>query len=163
MQNKKQPNGAPNAAPNGAPAGGPPMGKPKMNFSVLGRILKYLFRSYPVLMPITCVCILISAGVSSIPAIFTQKVLAVITTYLDSGNVNFDEAWGEIWPLIAVLASLYVLSLIFITIHTQLMAYITQGFLDKMRCLMFERMQSLPIRYFDTHRHGDVMSHTPTT
>ena len=155
MQNKKQPNGAPNAAP----AGGPPMGKPKMNFSVLGRILKYLFRSYPVLMPITCVCILISAGVSSIPAIFTQKVLAVITTSLDSGNVNFDEAWGEIWPLIAVLASLYVLSLIFITIHTQLMAYITQGFLDKMRCTMFEKMQSLPIRYFDTHRHGDVMSH----
>ena len=139
--------------------GAPPMGKPKMNFSVLARILGLLFKSYPVLMPVTCVCILISAGVSAIPAIFTQKILAVITAYLDAGNTSYAEAWTEIFPLIIILATLYLLSLSFITIYTQLMAYITQGFLDKMRTQMFERMQNLPIRYFDTHKHGDIMSH----
>ena len=133
--------------------------KPKMNYSVLGRVLKLLVRSYPVLMPWTCVFILLSAAVSSIPSIFTQKVLAVITSYLDAGNCDYSQAWAEIAPLVAVLCTLYVFSLIFITVYTQLMAYITQGFLDKLRTQMFDKMQSLPIRYFDTHKHGDIMSH----
>ena len=142
-----------------APANPPMPPKPKMNLAVLGRVLKFLFKSYPVLMPLTCVFILLSAAVSSIPSIFTQKVLAVITKYLDAQNTDYSQAWGEIWPLIAVLVTLYISSLIFISIHTQLMAYITQGFLDKLRVSMFDGMQNLPIRYFDTHRHGDIMSY----
>ena len=49
--------------------------------------------------------------------------------------------------------------MLLITLYTQLMAFITQGFLDKMRCRMFDGMQNLPIRYFDTHKHGDIMSY----
>ena len=45
------------------------------------------------------------------------------------------------------------------TVYTQLMAYMTQGFLHKLRCEMFGGMQKLPIRYFDSHQHGDIMSH----
>lgn len=133
--------------------------KRKMNFSVLARLIKLLVKSYPVLIPITSVCIILSALVSSIPSIFTQKVLAVITKYLDAGNMSWDEAKGEILPMIAVLITLYVMSIIFITAHTQLMAYITQGFLNKLRCRMFDGMQDLPIKYFDTNKHGDIMSH----
>ncbi len=136
-----------------------PHKKPKMNFSVLGRVLKFLFKSYPVLMPLTCVCIMVSAAVSAIPSIFTQKVLALITKYLEASNTSWTEARKEILPLIGILVTLYVLSFTFITVHTQLMAYITQGFLDKMRTRMFDGMQNLPIRYFDTHKHGDIMSH----
>ena len=54
---------------------------------------------------------------------------------------------------------LYVLSLISMTAYTQLMAYMTQGYLDKLRREMFDDMQDLPISYFDTHQHGDIMSH----
>ena len=54
---------------------------------------------------------------------------------------------------------LYVISLISFFAHTQLMAYITQGFLSKTRKKMFSSMQNLPISYFDTHKHGDIMSH----
>ena len=43
-------------------------------------------------------------------------------------------------------------------VYKQLMAYMTQGFLDKLRQEMFGGMQDLPIRYFDTHQHGDIMS-----
>ena len=137
-----------------------PMGKkPRMNMGVLGRVVKLLIKSYPVLIPITAVCIILSAVVSSIPSIFTQKVLAVITSYLDAGNLDWSVAKTEILPLIVVLIVLYVLSIIFITTYTQLMAYITQGFLNKMRCRMFDGMQNLPIKYFDTHKHGDIMSH----
>ncbi len=133
--------------------------KPKMNFKVLGRVIKYLFQSYPVLMSIVCVCVILAAVVASIPAIFTQKVLSVITAYLEAGNTDYAAAAAEIVPLILVLIGLYVCSITFTTVQTQLMAYITQGFLHKMRCRMFDGMQNLPISYFDRHKHGDIMSH----
>ncbi len=123
------------------------------------RILKLLFKSYPVLIPVTIVCILFSAGVSSIPAIFTQKVLAVITDCLEKGAISWDIAATDILPLIGILIALYALSALSMTAYTQLMAYITHGFLDKMRCQMFNTMQKLPIKYFDTHQHGDIMSY----
>ena len=58
-----------------------------------------------------------------------------------------------------VLAILYVLALISATVYTQLMAVMTQGYLNKLRQETFDKMQDLPIRYFDTHQHGDIMSY----
>ena len=136
----------------------PPM-RPKMNVGTLMRVVKLLFASYPVLLPVACVCILLSAVVASIPSIFTQKVIAIVTEFLESGNTSWEEAAVRVVPLVGILIGLYVLALILIGIHTQLMAYITQGFLNKMRTKMFEGMQNLPIRYFDTHKHGDIMSY----
>ena len=131
----------------------------KMNFKALGRVLKFLFKSYPVLLPVTAVCIIFASAVSSIPAIFQQKVLAVITRYVKSGVTDWGEASKEILPLIIVLIALYTLSLTAVIIYTQLMAKITQGFLTKMRCKLFDGMQDLPLKYFDTNKHGDIMSH----
>ena len=140
------------------PVQNPPM-RPKLNMGTLTRVIKLLFASYPVLLPVVCVCILLSAVVSSIPSIFTQKVIAIVTEHLESGNTSWAEASERIIPLVGILIALYVLALMLITLHTQLMAYITQGFLNKMRKKMFEGMQNLPIRYFDTHKHGDIMSY----
>ncbi|MBQ0111375.1 MAG: ABC transporter ATP-binding protein [Oscillospiraceae bacterium] len=139
---------------------GKPVGAPtrKIDMSVLGRVIKMLFKSYPVMLPLTCVCIVFSAAVSSIPAIFIQKVLAVVTKYIDGNSTDWAAAWKEIYPLIIILASLYVLSIVAMTLYTQLMAVITQGFLNKMRKKMFEGMQNLPVRYFDRNKHGDIMS-----
>ncbi|MBE6778998.1 MAG: ABC transporter ATP-binding protein [Ruminococcaceae bacterium] len=131
----------------------------KATYPVLLRVLRLLFKAYPVLMPLTVVCIVFSAAVSSIPAIFTQKVLAVVTTCLENGTLSWEVARTEILPLILILITLYLLSVAAITAHSQLMATITQGFLSKMRCAMFDGMQNLPIRYFDTTKHGDIMSH----
>ena len=138
-------------------SGKPPMRK--MNFKVLGRVIKLLFQSYPVLYPIVIACIVCSAIVNATPAIFTQKIMAVITRCLDSGEMSWAVAKAEIFPLVGILLSMYLLSLVFITTQTQLMAHITQGFLGKMRKKMFDGMQDLPIKYFDTHKHGDIMSY----
>ncbi len=136
-----------------------PGGKRKIDLRMLSRVLKFLFRSYPVMLPVTCLFILGEAVVATVPAIFTQKVLAVIKAYKDAGNTNWSAAKEEILPLIFVLIALYTMSMIFITLHTQFMATITQGFLCKLRRRMFDGMQNLPIRYFDTHKHGDIMSY----
>ncbi len=134
-------------------------GKRKINWKALARVVKLLFASYPKLMPLAVICIMFSAAVSAIPAIFIQKVLAVVTECLDNGITDWAQVSGRILPIVFVLAGLYLLSITFTTIQTQLMAYITQGFLCKMRRKMFDGMQNLPVRYFDTNKHGDIMSH----
>ncbi len=132
-----------------------PEGK-KLNIKTLGRTVKMLFGFYPVLAPITCVCILFSAVTSAIPGLFIQKVIETIQKWYQTGD--WASAKPEIVSKVMILISLYVLSIIAITVHTQLMAYITHGFLNRMRCAMFGGMQNLPIRYFDTNKHGDIMS-----
>ena len=137
----------------------PQMQKPKMKIGVLFRVFKMLLSFYPVLLPITAVCIILSAIVSAVPSIFTKTVLDVITEFVGGGMTDYSGAAEKIFPAIALLACMYVVSLILITTYQQLMAFITQGFLSKMRCKMFEGMQNLPIKYFDTHKHGDIMSY----
>ena len=135
--------------------GGPK--RPPVKKGTLLRVLKLLFKFYPVLAPITVVCILFAAITASLPPLFIQQVLESITHWQEAGD--WTSAAAEIVPKVLLLASFYVLSACAITTQSQLMAYMTQGFLSKMRCSMFEGMQDLPIRYFDQHRHGDIMSH----
>ena len=125
--------------------------------NVILRVLGMLYRDYPRLIPITACCILFAALVSAIPAIFIQKITAAIEIHVLTGD--YAAAAKEIVPSIIFLASLYVISIIAITVDTQLTAKITQGFLSKMRIRMFRGMQNLPIKYFDTHKHGDIMSY----
>lgn len=124
---------------------------------VVGRLLKTMFGFYPVLLPIAVVCIVFSAIVSSIPAVFMQQIIAVVEDHWQSGN--WSVASKQILPLVGLLVLFYVLSLVTGFTFNQLMAVITQGTLKKMRCKMFGGMQKLPIKYFDTHNHGDIMSY----
>ena len=121
------------------------------------RIFKTLFAFYPVMMPLVVVCILFSAIVSSLPSAFMQNVIALVEKYWATGD--WDGVSGEILGLVGLLVVLYVLSLISAFAYTRMMAIITQGFLKKLRVKMFSRMQDLPIRYFDTNNHGDIMSY----
>ena len=139
------------------PGGRPGPGGRKIDFKMLGRVIKLLFSFYPVLVPVSIFCILFAAGVAAVPAVFQQKILGVIEEHVKTQSVS--SAMDEVIPLVLILLSLYVVSIILITVQGQLMAYITQGFLSKLRCKMFDEMQTLPIRYFDTNRHGDIMSH----
>ena len=149
-----------NTMPQGPSRRGPgmqaPLGK-KLNIGVFKRVLKMLFKEYPVLVPITMICIIFSAISSSIPAIFSQRIIAIIEKYFM--DRNWDAAKGEVLGNLAILASIYILSLISFIVYTQLMAIITQGFLGKLRKRLFNGMQNLPIKYFDTHQHGEIMSH----
>ncbi len=132
-------------------------GKRKVNANVLGRVIKTLWSYYPVLVPLTGLCILFSSVCSSIPAMYVQKVIAIIEKWYLTGD--WQSAAPEIYSKITTLLVMYILSIISMTLYTQLTAYITQGFLSKLRCSMFEGMQNLPIKFFDTHKHGDIMSY----
>ena len=133
------------------------MQKPNVDPRVLGRVIKLLYDSYPALVIITAICIVFSAVVSSIPALFLQQVIEIVGEYTASGD--WTAARAVIIPKVTLLVCFYLLSIISVFAYTQLMAYITQGFLSKLRTKMFNGMQRLPIKYFDTHKHGDIMSY----
>ena len=132
--------------------------RPGLDMKILGRVIKDLFRFYPVMAPLTTAGIVFSAIVSALPAIFLQQVTNAIDVSLKN-DVPWEIAQGDIVPKVIILIGFYVLSIISVTVETQLAAIITQGFLGKMRKSMFDGMQYLPIKYFDTHKHGDIMSY----
>jgi len=131
--------------------------RPKAKKGTLSRLMKLLMSFYPKLLPLTIFCILFSAASAAVPDIFIKKVMDVIEKWDSTGN--WTSAYSEMVPLIVTLGVIYLISLLAVYVYTQLMAVITQGFLSKMRCKMFEGMQNLPIKYFDTNKHGDIMSH----
>lgn len=135
------------------------MNKPnkKVNPHTFKRIMKTLISYYPVLVPVTVFCILFSAIAAAIPDIFIQKIIAIIEVW--QPDKNWTAAVKEITPLMVILISMYVISIIAVTVYSELMAFITQGYLSKLRISMFGGMQNLPIKYFDTNKHGDIMSY----
>ena len=135
------------------------MNKPnkKVNPHTFKRIMKTLIGYYPVLVPVTVFCILFSAIAAAIPDIFIQKIIAIIEVW--QPDKNWTAALKEIMPLMVILISMYVISIIAVTVYSELMAFITQGYLSKLRISMFGGMQNLPIKYFDTNKHGDIMSY----
>ena len=135
------------------------MNNKKKNRSVaLKRLVKLLFSFYPRLLPFIIILILVNAVISSLPSIFQQNIVAILQTAWENG-IGWDIVRPEIMHHIVILASLYLTSLLAGVVYNQLMAIFTQGVLNKIRIKLFDHMETLPIRYFDTHQRGDVMSY----
>ena len=122
------------------------------------RLIQMEFSFFPKLLPFVIFLIIVNAVISSIPSVFQQKVIAVLQDAWTNG-LEWSQVSGQILHLCIILGILYAISLIAGFMYNQLMAIITQGSLHKMRVTMFNHMESLPIRYFDTTKHGDIMSH----
>ena len=129
----------------------------KKRKNIVPRLLKTMREFYPVMLPVTVMCIIFNAVVSSVPSVFMQNIIAIVEGSWQSGD------WEASGPLIlkfaAILASFYILSLAAGILYQQMMAVITQGTLKKLRVRMFGGMQRLPVKYFDTNNHGDIMSY----
>ena len=123
----------------------------------LKRLMKTLFSFFPVLLPFVVFLILLNAIISAIPAVFQQRIIALIDEALKK-HMSWSQASGPIFKNLMILIIFYVISLVAAFLYQRLMAVITQGSLAKFREQAFKRMESLPIRYFDTHAHGDIMS-----
>ena len=124
---------------------------------VIGRVFKSLFRFYPVLMPIVFLCLIINALTNAVPAIFMQQALTIVAAHWQTGD--WAAAAGPLTQLTFTLACCYAAGLTANFTWNRLMAIICQGTLKKLREEMFDHMETLPIRYFDTHVHGDIMSY----
>ncbi len=132
--------------------------RPKAKKGTLKRLVKELFSFYPKLLPLTLVCIIFSAAIGAIPALFMRQVYEKIGVAV-AENLAWSDVSSDVFRLVFTLGCLYLVSLISSFTYNQLMVTITQGTLRKFRDKMFDKMQSLPVKYFDTHNHGDVMSY----
>ncbi|MCR5301914.1 MAG: ABC transporter ATP-binding protein/permease [Lachnospiraceae bacterium] len=128
----------------------------KLQSGIVKRVVKDIFSFYPVLLPLLLCCIVISSLISSLPAVFQQKIIAVIESSYRSGD--WEGVKGEIFHYIRLLVGLYAVSLCATVAFTQMGAVVTQGTLKKMRGKLFNRMETLPIRFFDRKPVGDTMS-----
>lgn len=133
-----------------------PMVGAKADLKPLGRVIRMLFQDYPAMLIAVMVCIIISAIVGILPAIYIET----ITSYIEDGlRLGWDGVSGKILHALVTMVCIYLVGLACTAVYTQLMAHVTQGFLHKLRTRMFAGMQKLPIRYFDQNSRGDIMSY----
>ena len=129
----------------------------QINPKTVARVIKALFSFYPRLLPLVIVCLLVAAITSCFGAVFLQSALSIITEFSATGD--WAAAQPKIFQTVATLALVYLTGLAASTCWNLCMATITQGSLEQLREQVFNNMQDLPIRYFDTHQRGDIMSH----
>ena len=123
----------------------------------LKRLVKMLFSFYPVLLPLVMLGVVLCALINSIGSVFLQKALEVISTSWQTGD--WAAARPQIVGLVTTLAVIYIIGNLSSLFWNRYMGVVTQGSLMKLREKMFNHMQDLPIRYFDTNQRGDIMSH----
>jgi len=105
---------------------------------------------------VVTICILVSAIVTVVGSLFIQKLIDdFITPLSQSPNPDF----SGLLKAVGIMAIIYASGVLSTFLYNRMMVSISQGVLKDIRMEMFSKMQSLPIRYFDTHTHGDIMSH----
>ena len=119
------------------------------------RLLSYL-GAYRIPLILVVVCILISAGASVASALFIQTL---IDDFITPMLLNQSSDFSELLKVITTMGFIFAAGIVATLIYNRMMAVIAQGTLKDIRDAMFSKMQKLPIRYFDTHTHGDIMSH----
>ena len=136
----------------GGMKGGP---RPKAKKGTLKRLLSLLFSKNKGLLAIVFVCIMISAITGVASSLFLKALLTQIKIGLSDGIAA---AMQGLITLFVVMGSVYTTSIICNLIQTRTMAKVSQTFLHQIRTSVFNKMQALPIRYFDSHLTGDIMS-----
>lgn len=124
---------------------------------ILGKLFKYLghYYKWELILVFVCIAVTAVAGISS--SIFLE---ILVDDVIEPGIANgFDAIKSTLTKIACLMAGIYVFGLICSFVYTRLMAIITQGFLKHVREDMFNKMQRLPVKYFDTHTHGDIMSY----
>lgn len=135
--------------------GGPkgPMQKPDK--ATMKRLLGYL-NGYKIQFITVLVCILVSALVGVASSMFLQTL---IDNYIAPLLLEANPVFDGLLRTILMMAGIYIVGVVATFLYNYLMVFIAQGILKEIRDTMFAHMQKLPIRYFDTHTHGDIMSY----
>jgi len=135
-----------------------------LDMGLMKKLLKFLLNDYKAVIVIIAVCIAVGAASGVVPAVVVRNITAYMTDGLKmfSEGMPGAEVWNTLKPeiinLILATGAILLVGLAATAAREQLVAYMTQGFLDKMRRRLFDKMQDLPVKYFDQNTHGDVMS-----
>ncbi len=129
--------------------------KQKNTMKTIKRLLAHL-KEYKIQFIFVLVCIVISAVAGVVSSLFLQTL---IDDYIEPLLVEAVPDFSGLLRVILIMAGIYLIGVLATLFYNRVMVVIAQGMLKKIRDDMFDHMQTLPIKYFDTHTHGDVMSH----
>ncbi len=129
--------------------------RPKVSKSTITRLLSYL-KDYKVQFGFVILCIIISALVGVAGSMFLQ---VLIDDYITPLLVESNPVFTELLKAVLMMGGVYLIGVISTFAYGRLMVTVSQGILKRIRDDMFAHMQKLPIKYFDTHTHGDIMSY----
>lgn len=130
-------------------------GMQDINPQAVKRLLSYLGQ-YKLRFGLVLICIVLSALTSVASSLYLETL---IDDYITPLLVEASPVFTALFRSLAVMACIYLSGVIATLLYNRLMVAIAQGILKNIRDEMFAHMQTLPIRYFDTHTHGDIMSH----
>lgn len=133
-----------------------PDARGKGGFKSIKRLIGLLFKNYKGLLFVVAVCLIISAITSSIAGVFLQNLYAQCELAIK--GVPVGEVWKSIISILATMLGIYAVGWIANILMGLFGAVLTQRFLRDMRNSVFDKMQRLPIKYFDRNAHGDIMS-----
>lgn len=123
--------------------------------TTMKRLFHDIFTTYPIHLILVVILIIVSVLANVQGTLFTKTLIdSYITPMIKDGSHDF----GPLLGAIRRVAAFYILGIFSTYMYNLLMIYVNQGMLKKMRDAMFTHMETLPIRYFDTHAHGDIMS-----
>ena len=150
--------------PNMSMRGGKGAPQRRAKKGTFGRLMKYLFKYHKAAMLTVFLCLILTAVSNAAAPVFLNNMVGVISEGVDLAETQGSAAaWSAVYPqllrIILTMICIYVFGIAANTTYTQLMAKVTQSFLHQLRTDLFDGMQRLPIKYFDTHTHGDIMSH----
>ena len=129
--------------------------KPAFSLKVLSRVVKYMLHYYKIPFILVVACILVSAVTTVIGATFPQTLVDdYITPMLKNGSRDFSGLAGQLIRLVIIMG----IGVIAAFSYNRIMVNVSQGTMRHLRDDLFSKMESLPIKYFDTHAHGDIMS-----
>ena len=132
------------------------MNKNKVPKGTIKRLISYITKKHKKKLLIVFICIILSSVASVASSIFLQALIDdYITPLLNTEN----PVYTGLMIIIGFMALIYIIGIASSYLYNRLMAVISQGVLKDIRDEMFSKMEALPIKYFDTHTHGDIMSH----
>ncbi len=130
-----------------------------LNPKVLGRLLKILFTDYKWQLIVVAVCLVLGALASSSSSIFLNYIIANCIQPVLGGVKTYAEVKPVILRCCGIMCGIYAIGISAFFLYTRLMVFVSQTFLGKLRKRMFDKMESLPVKYFDSNTHGEIMSH----
>ena len=132
-----------------------PEGMAKVNKDVVKRLMSYIGH-YKLRFAAVLICIVVNALAMVSCSLYLQTLIdSYITPLLQAAAPDF----APLFRSVLIMGCIYAVGILACLFYNRTMVSIAQGTLKRIRDEMFEHMQTLPIRYFDTHTHGDIMSH----
>lgn len=128
--------------------------RPSVNWSTVRRLLDYL-KPHRLRMTVVVVLIIISAVASAASALFMQ---VLIDDYIEPLLIQANPDFSGLFRAMLTLATIFLIGILATLFYNRIIVVLAQRVLKQIRDDMFSHMQTLPIRYFDTHSHGDIMS-----